>query len=133
VVVSGAPDHACLTVTDFNVASLRIVEAGARQLHGLEMHDLGRPEGPAGEIIELPQEVRFPDDRPVRGSPPRMPSRDILPWHWHFACVLRNSGDVRPLRTTCALRFFRLSARPAPDPSRASCSQGLRTTCAALF
>lgn len=72
-IVTGALAHICLTVTDLEKASARIVEAGAKHLHGPETLSLGRPEvlvrnaifeGPAGEIIELLQQVRFPGDLP---------------------------------------------------------------------
>jgi len=70
-VVTGALAHVCLTVTDLPKACDHVIEAGARHLHGPEVLNLGHPsvevrnaifEGPAGEIIELLQEVRFPGD-----------------------------------------------------------------------
>lgn len=71
-VATGALAHICLAVTDLDRASSRIVAAGARHLHGPEALSLGTPavdvqnaifEGPAGEIIELLTQVRFPGDR----------------------------------------------------------------------
>lgn len=73
-VVTGALAHICLRVTDLDQASRLIIAAGARRLYGPETLDLGRPvvrvhnaifEGPAGEIIELLQDVRFPGDLPT--------------------------------------------------------------------
>ncbi|MGS4986787.1 VOC family protein [Roseibium sp. RP-7] len=73
-VSTGALAHLCLSVTDLDQACVRIVEAGARHLHGPEALTLGQPEvrvrnaifeGPAGEIIELLQPVRFPGDQPA--------------------------------------------------------------------
>ena len=71
-VSTGALAHLCLSVTDLDQACLRIGEAGARQLNGPETLTLGDPEvrvrnaifeGPADEVIELLQTVRFPGDR----------------------------------------------------------------------
>ncbi|EAV44326.1 hypothetical protein SIAM614_04170 [Roseibium aggregatum IAM 12614] len=71
-VSTGALAHLCLSVTDLDQACTRIVEAGARHLNGPEALTLGQPEvrvrnaifeGPAGEVIELLQTVRFPGDR----------------------------------------------------------------------
>lgn len=70
-VSTGALAHLCLSVTDLDQACDRIVEAGARHLNGPEELTLGQPEvrvrnaifeGPAGEVIELLQTVRFPGD-----------------------------------------------------------------------
>lgn len=75
-VTTGALAHICLTVTDLDEACALIVSAGARHLHGPETLDLGSPairvrnaifEGPAGEVIELLQQVRFPGDRAAQG------------------------------------------------------------------
>ena len=72
-ITTGALAHICLTVTDLEKACERIIDAGARHLHGPETLGLGEPlvtvqnaifEGPAGEVIELLQQVRFPDDLP---------------------------------------------------------------------
>lgn len=71
-VSTGALAHICLGVSDLERASDRIVAAGAKHLHGPEDLALGTPEvrvrnaifeGPAGEIIELLQSVRFPGDQ----------------------------------------------------------------------
>ncbi|MGX1498748.1 catechol 2,3-dioxygenase-like lactoylglutathione lyase family enzyme [Labrenzia sp. MBR-25] len=71
-VSTGALAHLCLSVTDLDQACDRIVDAGARHLNGPEALTLGQPEvrvrnaifeGPAGEVIELLQTVRFPGDR----------------------------------------------------------------------
>lgn len=71
-VSTGALAHICLTVTDIDDASVRILAAGAKHLYGPEKLALGQPEvqvcnaifeGPAGEVIELLQPVRFPGDR----------------------------------------------------------------------
>lgn len=71
-VTTGALAHICLTVSDLTKASARIIEAGATHLHGPETLGLGQPEvrvenaifeGPAGEVIELLQQVHFPGDR----------------------------------------------------------------------
>lgn len=70
-IATGALAHVCLTVNDLDRACERIVEAGATHLHGPETLGLGYPtisihnaifEGPAGEVIELLQDVRFPGD-----------------------------------------------------------------------
>lgn len=72
-IVTGALAHICLTVNDLEKACARIVEVGATHLHGPENLGLGQPEvsvqnaifeGPAGEVIELLQHVRFPSDLP---------------------------------------------------------------------
>lgn len=70
-VVTGALTHICLSVSDLEQACSRIVVAGATKLYGPEALGLGDPvvnvrnaifKGPAGEIIELLQTVRFPGD-----------------------------------------------------------------------
>lgn len=73
-ITAGAFAHICLSVTDLEEACDRIIGAGARHIHGPEKLGLGDPrvtvqnaifEGPAGEVIELLQQVRFPGDLPV--------------------------------------------------------------------
>lgn len=72
-IATGALAHICLTVTDLTNACAQILDAGATHLHGPETLRLGQPEvsvenaifeGPAGEVIELLQHVRFPGDLP---------------------------------------------------------------------
>ncbi len=71
-VVTGALAHLCLTVSDLNAASDRIIAAGATRMTDAEALALGTPvvnvrnaifEGPAGVIIELLAPVSFPLDR----------------------------------------------------------------------
>ncbi len=70
-VVSGALAHICLSVTDLDRASEQIIVAGAKHLAGPEALVLGQPkvhvrnaifQGPAGEVIELLQQMNFPGD-----------------------------------------------------------------------
>lgn len=70
-VVTGALAHICLTVSNLDLAIECAVQAGATKLYGPERLALGEPpvavhnailEGPAGEIIELLEQVVFPGD-----------------------------------------------------------------------
>jgi len=75
-VVSGALAHICLEVSNLEDASQHILAAGAKHMAGPNALALGQPtihvrnaifEGPAGEVIELLEQVSFPGDR--QGNP----------------------------------------------------------------